>query len=95
MTIAKTIRYGIEAVAARTLTSGLSYLDLDTASDVGARAGRVARRLLPGRNALARNNLLRALPDCDPEPLLDEMWRNLGRTFFELTKVRALERKIP
>ncbi len=82
----------MEAVAARTLTSGLSRLDLDTASELGERAGRVARRLLPGRDALARDNLSRALPDCDPEPLLDEMWRNLGRTFFELTKIRTLER---
>lgn len=92
MAFTKTIRYGFEAAAARALTSGLSRLDLDTVSAMGARAGRIARRLLRRRDALARDNILRALPGCDPEPLLDEMWRNLGRTFFELTKMRALER---
>lgn len=92
MSFIKRLKHGSEAAAVQALLSGLSRFDLDTVSAMGARAGRLARRILPRRDALARENMLRALPGCDPEPLLDEMWQNLGRTFFELTKIREIER---
>lgn len=88
----KTIRYGFEAAAVRALLSGLGRLDLDTVSDLGARLGRWAPRILPRRQKMARDNILRALPGCDADAILDEMWDNLGRTFFEMSKMRLLER---
>jgi KDO2-lipid IV(A) lauroyltransferase len=55
---------------------------LDLASSIGGWLGRAIGPHLPVSRR-ARENLLRALPDLDPAPIIRAMWDNLGRSAAE------------
>ncbi len=89
--LSRSLRYRAEALAARGLLAGLGRMDLDTVSALGGRLGRIVGPRLTRRQALARRNLSLALPEVDADAVLAAMWDNLGRTFFEIAKMRGLE----
>ncbi len=88
-----TLRYRLEAIGARTLLGGLARLDVATASDLGGRMGRLIGPCT-SRHALARGNIARALPGCDVAAVTADMWDNLGRTLFEMPKLRPIQERM-
>ena len=76
------IGHPLEAAAIGLVFLLLRLLPLDAASALGGRVGRaVGPRLRVSDRA--RGNLARALPGLAPEPVLADMWENLGRTMAE------------
>lgn len=88
----KTLRYRLEALGARTLLGGLSRLDTAAASALGGRVGRLIGPCTH-RDALARGNIARALPGYDTDAVVTDMWDNLGRTLFEIPKLRQIQER--
>jgi Kdo2-lipid IVA lauroyltransferase/acyltransferase len=85
MTAIEKLRYGSEAVAFFAFMGLFRVLGLDAASVVGGFIGRnVFYRT--GVSKRARDNLRAAFPDmsdAEIEPIIIEMWDNLGRTIAE------------
>lgn len=80
------------------LTLGAALLPAPLLPRAGALAGILMARLLPSRRAIAAENIRLALPslirhplwatpDCSPEKLADETFKNLGRSLIEVCRL--------
>lgn len=92
--IATRIRYALETTFVCAVFAAFRLMPLFWASAIG---GVIARVLGPklGREQIARQNLVRALPELDEDrvqEILCAMWENLGRTFAEFPRVGTMTR---
>lgn len=83
------VAYPLEAAALGLIFLGLKALPLDWASALGGAVARTIGPRLPVSD-VARRNLRHALPELDPEPVVREVWDNLGRTFAEYPHLARL-----
>jgi KDO2-lipid IV(A) lauroyltransferase len=81
-----TLKFRLEAIAARALLALFGALPLNAASATGGAVGRAIGALFPALSRRAEANLRRAMPELDEAAraaVLRGMWDNLGRTAAE------------
>lgn len=85
----KQLRYALEAIAIHCLFGLFRCLPAQMSSALGGWIGRrVGPRLAASRKAI--KNIKASLPEKDPEPVIVDMWENLGRTMAEYPHLKTL-----
>ena len=86
------VRYLIEAALLYTLFFFFKVLPPAIASNIGGWIGRtIGTRLAASRKAA--RNIEKALPECDQEIVIREMWDNLGRLMAEYSHLETIGRE--